>query len=187
MDRFLVVGLGNPGMRYRKTRHNMGFMAVDYMSEKFKVAVRKLRGKALTGEFSAGGAKVMLAKPQTYMNASGESVRELLEYYGLPLEKLIVVYDDMDIPLGKVRIRKKGGAGTHNGMKSLLFHLRSEEFIRVRIGIGSTEGTDAIGYVLGKFKKDQQEDAFRGIASASMAVQEIIENGIEAAMNRYNL
>ncbi len=186
MDKFLIAGLGNPGIRYRKTRHNMGFMALDYVSEKFSVKVKKLKCRALTGEINIDGAKVILAKPQTYMNASGESIRELLAYYNLTTDNLIVIYDDMDIPLGKVRIRKKGGAGTHNGMKSLLYHLKTENFIRIRIGINANEGEDTIRYVLSKITKDQRKEAFTGIEKAAQASVEIVKNGINAAMNKFN-
>ena len=186
MDMFLIAGLGNPGIRYKKTRHNMGFMALDYVSEKFSVKVKKLRCRALTGEFNIGGTKVILAKPQTYMNASGESIRDLLDYYGLSTDHLIVIYDDMDIPLGKVRIRKKGGSGTHNGMKSILYQLESENFARIRIGISANGEEDTIRYVLSKFTREQREPAFEGIEKAVLAVEEIIKNGIDAAMNKYN-
>lgn len=164
----------------------MGFMALDYVSEKFSVKVKKLKCRALTGEINIDGAKVILAKPQTYMNASGESIRELLAYYNLTTDNLIVIYDDMDIPLGKVRIRKKGGAGTHNGMKSLLYHLKTENFIRIRIGINANEGEDTIRYVLSKITKDQRKEAFTGIEKAAQASVEIVKNGINAAMNKFN-
>ena len=187
MDRFLIIGLGNPGIRYHKTRHNMGFMAVDYVSEKFSIKVKNRRCNALTGEFSISGKKVILAKPQTYMNKSGESVRDLLKYYDIDYDSLLVIYDDMDIPLGKIRIRKKGGAGTHNGMKSILYQLGSEDFTRIRIGISANEGEDTIRYVLSRFKKDQHKEAFKGIETAALAIEEIIKNGIDASMNKYNI
>lgn len=186
MDKFLIAGLGNPGIRYRKTRHNMGFMAIDYVSEKFSVKVKKLRCRALTGEFNMDGAKIILAKPQTYMNASGESIRDLLEYYKLSPENLVIIYDDMDIPLGKVRIRKKGGSGTHNGMKSILYNLQTEEFARIRIGISANNEENTIRYVLSRFSRDQKQDAFTGIENAAMATEELIKSGINAAMNKYN-
>jgi len=186
MDRFLITGLGNPGIRYRKTRHNMGFMAIDYVSEKFSVKVNKHRCRALTGEVNIDGFKIILAKPQTYMNASGESIRDLLEYYNLTAENLVIVYDDMDIPLGKVRIRKKGGAGTHNGMKSILYHVETEEFARIRIGISTNENENTVRYVLSRFSRDQRKTAFEGIETAAHAVEELIKNGINTAMNKYN-
>ena len=186
MDRFLITGLGNPGIRYRKTRHNMGFMAIDYVSEKFSVKVNKHSCRALVGEANIDGVKIILAKPHTYMNASGESIRELLEYYNLTTDNLIVIYDDMDIPLGKVRIRKKGGAGTHNGMKSILYHTGTEEFNRIRIGISANENENTVRYVLSRFSKDQRKVAFEGIETAALAVEELVKNGINTAMNKYN-
>ena len=186
MKPYLIIGLGNPGLKYRKTRHNMGFMVIDYLSEKLSVSVKKSRCSALSGETIYNGKKVILAKPQTYMNNSGEAARELLEYYGLSLENLIVVYDDMDVDLGKIRIRKKGGSGTHNGMKSMLYHLQQEEFIRIRVGISPGGERDAISYVLGKFSRAEHESAFEGIEKAAHSVIEILDNGIDAAMNKFN-
>ncbi len=186
MDRFLITGLGNPGIRYRKTRHNMGFMAIDYVSEKFSVKVNKLRCRAMTGEVNIDGVKIILAKPQTYMNASGESIRDLLEYYNLTTENLVVIYDDMDIPLGKVRIRKKGGAGTHNGMKSILYNVKTEDFVRIRIGISANENENTIRYVLSRFSRDQRKTAFEGIEIAAHAVEELVKTDINTAMNKYN-
>ena len=186
MDKFLITGLGNPGIRYRKTRHNMGFMAIDYVSEKFSVKVNKHRCRAMTGEVNINGVKIILAKPQTFMNASGESIRDLLEYYNLTTENLVVVYDDMDIPLGKVRIRKKGGAGTHNGMKSILYNLETEDFARIRIGISANENENTIRYVLSRFSRDQRKSAFKGIEIAANAVEELIKSDLNTAMNKYN-
>jgi PTH1 family peptidyl-tRNA hydrolase len=186
MDTYLIAGLGNPGFRYRKTRHNMGFMALDYVSEKNSVKIKKLKCRALVGEFNMNGNKIILAKPQTYMNVSGESIRELLAYYDLTPANLIVIYDDMDLPLGKVRIRKKGGSGTHNGMKSILYHLETEDFARIRIGISANESEDTVRYVLSRFTRSQREAAFTGIENAGLASMEIIRNGIDSAMNKYN-
>jgi len=164
----------------------MGFMAINYVSEKFSTKVKKLRCRALTGEVNIDGVKIILAKPQTYMNASGESIRDLLAYYNLTTDNLVVIYDDMDIPLGKVRIRKKGGSGSHNGMKSILYHLGTEDFVRIRIGISASEDEETIRYVLSRFSKDQRQDAFAGIENAALATEELIKNGINAAMNKYN-
>ncbi|HPJ23236.1 MAG TPA: aminoacyl-tRNA hydrolase [Clostridia bacterium] len=183
---YIVIGLGNPGLKYRKTRHNMGFMAIDYLSQKLSAQVRKSRCFSLVGETTYKGHKVILAKPQTYMNKSGEATSELLGYYGLGIENIIVIYDDMDVDLGKIRIRKKGGAGSHNGMKSMLYHLQDENFIRIRVGISSGHEGDAISYVLGRLRKPEQDAAFEGIEKAALSVMEIIENGIDAAMNKYN-
>ncbi len=125
---YIIAGLGNPGKKYENTRHNMGFTAIDLLAEKFGIKVNKLRFKALTGEGRIAGQKVLLIKPQTYMNLSGESVRMALDYYKEPPENLIVIYDDIDIPTGSIRIRKKGSAGTHNGMRNILYQIQSEDF-----------------------------------------------------------
>lgn len=186
MNRYLIVGLGNPGLRYRHTRHNMGFMAIDYLSEKHSVRVKRHRCRALTGECVVEDIKIILAKPQTYMNASGESIRELLEYYKLTIDNLIVIYDDMDVELGKIRIRKKGGAGTHNGMKSILYQIRSEDFLRIRIGISANNEKKTIRYVLSRFNRNQKKSAFKGIETAAKAIEEILWAGIDSAMNKYN-
>lgn len=186
MQSYLIIGLGNPGLKYKRTRHNMGFMVIDFLSEKLSVKVKKSRCRALTGETVYNGRKIILAKPQTYMNNSGEAARQLLDYYNLSLENLIVVYDDMDVDLGKVRIRKKGGSGTHNGMKSLLYHIQDENFIRIRVGISPGGERDAIRYVLGKFKKAEFDGAFEGIEKAAKSIFETIDNGIDSAMNKFN-
>lgn len=141
---YIIAGLGNPGKKYENTRHNMGFTAIDLLAEKFGIKVNKLRFKALTGEGRIAGQKVLLIKPQTYMNLSGESVRMALDYYKEPPENLIVIYDDIDIPTGSIRIRKKGSAGTHNGMRNILYQIQSEDFPRIRVGIGSGKKDDLI-------------------------------------------
>lgn len=186
MKPYLIIGLGNPGLKYRKTRHNMGFMVVDYLSEKLACAVKKSRSQAQVGETIYKGSKLILAKPQTYMNRSGESAVELLGYYNLEIENLIVIYDDMDVDIGKIRIRKKGGSGTHNGMKSMLYHLQDENFIRIRVGISPGGEMDAVSYVLGKFGKSEHKQAFEGIEKAANSVLEIVQSGIDAAMNKFN-
>ena len=145
---YIIAGLGNPGKKYENTRHNMGFTAIDLLAEKFGIKVNKLRFKALTGEGRIAGQKVLLIKPQTYMNLSGESVRMALDYYKEPPENLIVIYDDIDIPTGSIRIRKKGSAGTHNGMKSIIYDLQFDDFPRLRIGIGTDRKEDMIHFVL---------------------------------------
>ncbi len=186
MEKYVIVGLGNPGFRYRRTRHNMGFMVVEYLSEKHHIKIKKLKGKALIGEGTIGNNSVILAKPQTYMNLSGQSINELLNYFDISINQLIVIYDDMDIPLGKIRIRKKGGSGTHNGMKSIIYQLQSEEFIRIRIGIGEKVHKDAKGHVLSRFSKEEKTMAFTAIQDGADAVIDIMEQGINYAMNRYH-
>jgi PTH1 family peptidyl-tRNA hydrolase len=133
---YIIVGLGNPGKKYENTKHNIGFITLDLLAERNDIKINKIKHKALVGEGFISGLKVLLVKPQTFMNLSGNSVREVMEYYKEDIEKLIVVYDDVDIPMGRLRIRKKGSAGTHNGMKSIIYDLQDDGFPRVRIGIG---------------------------------------------------
>jgi len=183
----VIAGLGNPGRKYENTRHNVGFMTVDRLSEKFGIKVDRLRHKALTGEGMINGVRVLLAKPQTFMNLSGESIRDIVEYYRLPVGNLIVIYDDTDLPAGTIRIRPKGSSGTHNGMKSVIYHLQSDEFPRIRIGIGKApEGWDLADFVLGKFTTDEAAVVSDCIGRAAEAAALIAEGNMEAAMNRYN-
>lgn len=183
---FVIVGLGNPGRKYQNTRHNLGFITLDRLAEKHNIKVSKIAFKALVGDGSINNQKVLLVKPQTYMNLSGESVREVLSYYKVEAENLIVIYDDIDIETGKLRIRKKGSAGSHNGMKSIIFQIKSEEFPRVRVGIGGQHKISLRDFVIGGFSKEEKpllEDAVdRGVE----AVESIVSKGIDHAMNRYN-
>jgi len=186
-DFFLIVGLGNPGKKYDNTRHNVGFDTIDVLSNKFGIKVNKLRFKALIGEGAMQDKRVVLVKPQTFMNLSGESVREAVEWYKMPLKNLIIIYDDIDIPLGKIRIRPKGSSGSHNGMKSVIYQIQSDEFPRVRIGIDKPpENWDLADYVLSKFNEKEREVINNSIERAAEAVVTIIKSGIEMAMNSYN-
>lgn len=186
-DLFIIAGLGNPGARYANTRHNVGFDTIDLISYKSGIKVAKLKFKALTGEGLMHGKKVMLVKPQTYMNLSGESVRDIVDWYKLPLENLILVYDDADIPPGRIRLRPKGSSGTHKGIESVIYQLQSDEFPRIRIGIGSPpENWDIADYVLGKFDEDERKLMNLSIIRAAQAAISIVESGIEAAMNIFN-
>jgi len=183
----VIVGLGNPGNKYVYTRHNVGFRVIDVLSGKYNISVNKLKHKALCGEGTIEGKKVLLVKPQTFMNSSGESVRDIVEWYKLPLENLIVIYDDTDLPVGTVRIRSHGSAGTHNGMKSVIYQLESDEFPRIRIGIGKApEGWDLADYVLGEFTEEDFVPVKESIERAAAAVSTILTDGITAAMNLYN-
>jgi len=183
---YIVVGLGNPGKRYENTRHNVGFDAIDLLSNKYNIKVTKLKHKALWGEGTINGERVILAKPQTFMNLSGESVREIIEWYKVPMSNIILVYDDVDLAIDKIRIRSKGSSGTHNGMKSVLYHIQSEEFPRVRIGIGRPpEGWDLADFVLSKFG-DDRKIINESIQKSVEAVETIIMSGVETAMNKYN-
>jgi PTH1 family peptidyl-tRNA hydrolase len=184
---YAVVGLGNPGGRYENTRHNIGFVTVDLLADRLGVKIRKLRHKALVGETRIGTEKVLLVKPQTYMNLSGESVSSLIRYFGLPLENLVVVYDDIDIPLGTIRIRKGGSSGTHNGMKSVIYHTEDDGFPRVRIGVGSERGeVPLVDFVTSGFDKSELDTIRAAVIRAADAVEELVANGIDAAMRKYN-
>lgn len=184
---FIVVGLGNPGTKYANNRHNIGFMVIDYLSRVHKFKVNKIKHKALIGECHFGMEKVVFAKPQTYMNLSGKSVFDIVEFYKIPMDRLIVIYDDVDLDTGVIRLRYKGSSGTHNGMKSIIYLLESEDFPRVRIGIGKPpDYMDLADYVTDNFTKDEipiMEDA---VIKAASSIEEIIRNGINAAMNKYN-
>ena len=185
---FVIVGLGNPGKKYEKTRHNMGFLAIDKLAEKHDIKVNKLKHKALTGDGFIFGQKALLVKPQTYMNLSGESVREIVSYYDIDLEDLIVIYDDFDLEIGTIRIRKKGSAGSHNGMKSIIGQIQSKDFPRIRIGIGkSGGGAEWKDFVLGKTSKQDEKLIEDAVNRAADAVGCILENGIDKAMNEYNV
>ena len=185
---YLIVGLGNPGNRYNMTRHNIGFHTIDYIADKYGVRLTKLKFKAVYGEGNIAGEKVYLVKPQTYMNLSGESVAEMARFYKIPPERIIVINDDISLETGRIRVRAKGSAGGHNGLKSIIYLLESDEFPRVKMGVGAPkrENGDLADYVLGRFSKDEipvMEDA---IIRACGAVEEIIRNGAESAMNKFN-
>lgn len=184
---YVVVGLGNPGSQYAQTKHNIGFVTVDYFAEQHNIKFNKVKHKAVIGEGSISGEKLMLVKPQTYMNASGECVMELVNFYKLPLENLIVIYDDIDLPVGKVRIRPNGSSGTHNGMRSIIYLLNKQDFPRIRIGVGKQpEYMDLADYVMTKFSKDELPLMEEAVKKATLTVEEITRSGISAAMNKYN-
>ena len=182
---YIIAGLGNPGSKYENTRHNMGFKAIDAMASEFGIDVNRAKFKGLIGEGRIGSEKVILLKPQTYMNLSGQSVREIMNFYQIPEENLIVIYDDFDLPIGSIRVRKSGGPGTHNGMKSVVQELGSRKFPRVRVGIGSSDGS-TIQFVIGKVGKDEQQILNEAAEAAASAAADIIRIGIENAMNIHN-
>lgn len=183
---YIIVGLGNPGKKYENTRHNIGFITVDYIADELGIKINKSKNKALVGEGNISGQKVLLVKPQTYMNLSGEAVRELVSYYKIDLSNLIVIYDDIDIEKGAVRIRAKGSAGTHNGMRSVIYQLQDDNFPRVRIGIGNSEEIPLVNYVVGGFTKEEVSIMEDAVVRAAKGTISIIEDGIELAMSRYN-
>ena len=184
---YIVVGLGNPEKKYEHTRHNVGFDVLLVLSQKLDIPLNKLRCKALTGEGRIGGERVVLAAPQTYMNLSGQSVVELLRWYKADAKHLIVVYDDVDLPQGRLRVRAGGSAGTHNGMRNIVYLTGRDDFPRVRIGIGKPEpGRDLAAYVLGKYPPEARQAMFDAFLRAADAVQAIVTDGAEAAMARFN-
>ncbi|QOX65587.1 aminoacyl-tRNA hydrolase [Anoxybacterium hadale] len=184
---YVIVGLGNPGKKYENTKHNIGFITVDFLAERNNIKINKIKHKALVGEGTIAGHKVLLVKPQTYMNLSGNSVREIMDYYKADIDKLVVIYDDVDIPMGSLRIRKKGSAGTHNGMRSIIYDLQEDGFPRVRIGIGADKKIPLAGYVLGGFGKEEAKLMEDTVARAASSVECILEKGIDIAMGEYNV
>lgn len=183
---YVIAGLGNPGRKYENTRHNMGFITIDQLAEKHGIKVDRLKFKALTGEGRIAGQKVLLVKPQTFMNLSGESIREVMHFYKLDPENLIVIYDDIDIETGTLRIRKFGSAGTHNGMKSVVYQLQSDRFPRIRVGIGNRSNGELADYVTGGFSKEEVPLLEDAVTRAVSAVECILSDGIDMAMNQYN-
>lgn len=183
---YIIAGLGNPGKKYENTRHNMGFITVDRLAEKNGIKIDKIKFKALVGEGRIAGQRVILVKPQTYMNLSGQSIREVMNFYKLSPQNLIVIYDDIDIDAGTLRIRKFGSAGTHNGMKSVVQQLQSDRFPRIRIGIGDASRGNLINYVTGGFSKEEAETLEAAVTRGALAIECMIESGIDMAMNKYN-
>lgn len=183
----IIVGLGNPTDKYQGTRHNVGFSVIYSISDTYGIPVDTKKHKALIGKGIIEGEKVILAMPQTYMNLSGESVRELLDYYKCDETDLIVIYDDISLDVGKLRIRKKGSAGGHNGIKNIIAHLGTQEFARVKVGVGEKPPKmDLADYVLGRFTKEEQPVIRDAATLATKAVVAIISEGSDAAMNKFN-
>lgn len=184
---YLIAGLGNPTKEYDKTRHNVGFSVIDVLADKYRIDVSEKKHKALCGRGAIEGQKVILVKPQTFMNLSGESIREVVDYYKIEAEDIIIIYDDISLEPGQLRIRLKGSAGGHNGIKNIIAHLGSQEFPRIKVGVGAKPPRmDLADYVLSRFSKEEQpimEDAFK--AAAEAAVMMMTEDA-EKAMNHYN-
>lgn len=185
---WLIVGLGNPGTTYAHTRHNIGFDAIDLLANRHGLEVRGKRAQSLVGEGQIAGQRVALVKPQTYMNLSGQAVSALRSWYKIdPARDLLVIYDDMDLPFGRLRFRERGSAGTHNGMRSIIAQLGSSEFPRLRVGIDQAPGhQDAASYVLSRFSKDEAAELPDLLGRVADAVELVIREGLTAAMNRYN-
>ena len=182
---FLIAGLGNPGREYADTRHNVGFVAADYLSARWKIPMKKLKFKAIYGQGRAGGEKIILAKPQTYMNASGESVRDMAAYFKIPPQRILVVYDEAALAVGRLRVRERGSDGGHNGVKSIIEALGSDEFVRVRIGVGAAE-VDMRDHVLGKIGYEEGVVITRCIRALDDLLGKVITKGALDAMNEYN-
>ena len=184
---YLIVGLGNPENEYANTRHNMGFDTINEIAKNNNINITKSKFKGLYETGIIQGKKVILLKPQTYMNLSGESIKEVVNFYNIEPKEIIVIYDDIDIEKGKIKLRKKGGAGSHNGMKSVVEELNTTDFARIRVGIGQPEfKSDMINYVIGKVPEDEQKILKEGTHKAAEAVEEILKNGIDIAMNKFN-
>ncbi len=185
---YVIVGLGNPGSKYEGTRHNAGYQVLDCLASSYRIEINQRKHRALCGTGVIEGHKVLLVKPQTYMNLSGESVREAVDYYKIdPEEELLVIYDDVSLEPGQLRIRRKGSAGGHNGVKNILLHLGTQVFPRIKVGVGKKpEGYDLADYVLGHFSKEEDGVMQEAFARAACAAAAVLANGPDKAMNDYN-
>ncbi len=185
---YIIVGLGNPTKEYDNTRHNIGFAAIDMLADKYGIRVNEVKHKALLGKGVINGSKVILVKPMTYMNLSGEAVRAVIDYYKVDEEEeLIVIYDDISLDVGQLRVRKKGSAGGHNGIKNIIAHLGHDTFRRIKIGVGEKpKGYDLADYVLGHFSKEDLTVLKEGMEKVEGAVGLMLQGDVDEAMNRYN-
>lgn len=182
----IIVGLGNPGKEYERTRHNTGFMVLDRLSEKLNIEISQSKFKGLYGKGKYKGEDVLLLKPQTYMNLSGESLRAVMDFFKVDLEDVLVVYDDLDMPVGKLRLRQSGSAGGHNGIKNIILHTGSQNFNRIRVGIDRSKYIKVVDWVLSRFSKEEEAAIEQGVENASEAVIDYLEHGFNHAMNRFN-
>ena len=184
---YIIAGLGNPGKEYDGSRHNVGFMTLDTLADRYQIDIREKAHKALIGKGMIEGNKVILVKPQTYMNLSGESIRSVMDYYKTEPSEFIVIYDDISLEPGQIRIRKKGSAGGHNGIKNIIAHLGTQEFPRIRIGVGEKPPRmDLADYVLSRFPKEEKEEMERAFSDGAAAAVSMMNEGIDTAMNRFN-
>ena len=185
---YLIVGLGNPGMQYEYTRHNAGFLSVDALCDDLKVSLQKRKFDAIFGDTEISGKRVIIAKPQTFMNNSGTAVAAISRFYKIPADKIIVIFDDISLPVGNIRIRRKGSAGGHNGIKDIIELLGTEDIMRIKVGVGAKPDRDydLKDWVLAKMPKEQSKDFDAAFKSAAAAVKEIIAHGIDSAMNKYS-
>lgn len=185
---FVVIGLGNPGKDYTNTRHNAGFDTIDILAKRNNISINKIKFKSVYGEGKIGNEKVMLVKPQTFMNNSGICVREIIQYYKLPVENIIIVVDDIDIDFASIRVKMKGSAGSHNGLKSIIYHLQDDQFPRVKIGVGKKYANqDLADFVLSRFSKEERTEIEATILTAAEAAETIIIEDINKAMNKFNI
>ncbi|MBR0130633.1 MAG: aminoacyl-tRNA hydrolase [Firmicutes bacterium] len=183
---YIICGLGNPGREYEATRHNMGLRTLDELARLLNVPVIQLKFKSIVGETRLAGQKLILLKPQTFMNNSGEALREAAAYYKVEPENILVIYDDTDLPVGSIRMRPFGSSGSHNGMKSVIYQLQSDQFPRLRVGIGSKGQLDMRDFVLGRFSDSEKEAVDAAIKQAALAAQCFVTDGLQEAMSRYN-
>jgi len=183
---FVIIGLGNPGREYENTRHNIGFNVINVLASEYSVKINKIKHKSLIGTFFVDGEKIMLVKPQTYMNNSGEAVREIINYYDVPLENVIVVYDDVDTKIGSIRIRRKGSGGSHNGMNNIIYLSNSDDIPRLRFGIERSETVPLRDYVLSNFDSKNIKVINETIKKSVEALKTFITYGLDKAMNDYN-
>ncbi len=184
---YCIVGLGNPGRQYEETKHNVGFKVIDKLAEKYDIKVDKFKNKAFVGDGTIRNKRVLLVKPQTYMNLSGESVREIVNFYKIPQERFVVIFDDTSLPCGSVRIREKGSHGGHNGIRNIIDQMGTDQFYRIKVGIGEKpSGWDLADYVLGKFNEDDLPAVEEGMDKAVKGVELMLSRGIAEAANRVN-
>lgn len=185
---YIIVGLGNPGAKYEMTRHNAGFLAIDLFAINENVDIKKLKFHALVGDVKIGDKKCLLMKPQTFMNNSGEAVGEAAKFYKIPPENVIVLSDDISLDVGKLRIKRKGSAGGHNGLKSIIAHLGSENFTRIKIGVGKKPSADydLANWVLGRFPKELESDLKSSLQNTASSISLVVNGEIDKAMNLYN-
>lgn len=185
---YIIVGLGNPGEKYANTRHNAGFMVIDMLAEKYNCKVSRLKFKSLYGDCTIGDSRVILCKPQTFMNLSGEAVRDIAAFYKLPPERVLIIFDDISLDVGKIRIRRKGSAGTHNGMKNIIYLSGVDTYPRIKVGVGAKPHPDydLADWVLSSFKKDEFEPLKTAVESAVEAAALIVNGKIDNAMNKFS-
>ncbi len=182
----LIVGLGNPGSKYNSTRHNIGFMVVDGYAQSLDLNINGKEKNALVAKTNISGEKVIFAKPQTFMNNSGQAVRALADYYNISSDEIIIIYDDLDLNVGQIRVKTKGGHGGHNGIKSIINHLGTKDFNRLRIGIGRPEYGTVVDYVLGRFSKKESDIIENTLDKVKNAIDDYLRKDINQVMNRYN-